>query len=89
MTVLPPLWQVSCKTSIPTDTQRTRGWIAEATLDGEVRRVGSIFVMRDSDDWARLRLFLVTPESRGTGLAQRMIETAIVFARQVGYGNMR
>ncbi len=67
---------------------RERGWIAEA--DG--LPVGCIFCVQDRDAGegvAKLRLFLVEPEARGTGLAQRMIEACMDFARDAGYRQMR
>ena len=59
---------------------REAGWIAER--DGE--RLGSIFCVSLSEETAKLRLFLVTPEARGSGLAQRLLETCTGFAREIG-----
>lgn len=70
------------------DPVRERGWIADA--DGQ--RLGSIFCMADAPetpDTARLRLFLIEPAARGTGLAQRMLDTCMTFARAAGYHRMR
>jgi DNA-binding MarR family transcriptional regulator/ribosomal protein S18 acetylase RimI-like enzyme len=61
-----------------------RGWIAEQSG----RRLGSIFCVRDSDDVARLRLFLVEPQVRGLGLGQRLLDTCQDFARAAGYRRM-
>jgi DNA-binding MarR family transcriptional regulator/GNAT superfamily N-acetyltransferase len=63
------------------DGARERAWIAE--IDGE--QVGSVFVVRQADDVAKLRLLLVTPAARGHGLGQRLVNEAIAFARQCGY----
>ncbi|WP_127110069.1 GNAT family N-acetyltransferase [Pararhodobacter zhoushanensis] len=60
---------------------REQGWIA--WRDG--RRLGSIFVVQRDAQVAKLRLFLLEPEARGTGLAQRMLEHALSFARAAGY----
>jgi GNAT superfamily N-acetyltransferase len=43
----------------------------------------------DDPQTARLRLFLIEPKARGTGLAQRMLDTCIAFARASGYRRMR
>jgi Sortase and related acyltransferases len=64
---------------------REEGWIA--WRDGQ--RLGSIFVVEEDAATAKLRLVLLEPASRGTGLAQRMLETAMDFARGAGYGVMR
>lgn len=64
---------------------RDAGWIG--WRDGQ--RMGSIFVVEEAPGVAKLRLFLLEPEARGTGLAQRMLETALGFARDHGYRKMR
>jgi GNAT superfamily N-acetyltransferase len=66
------------------DPARERGWIAQA--GGQ--RLGSVFCMADSADLARLRLFLIEPKARGSGLAQRMLETCLTFAIVAGYRRM-
>jgi len=83
------------------DPKFERGWVAwrdpepdaEAGADeaAETRR-GCIFVVRQSAQTpriAKLRLVLVEPEARGTGLAQRLLDTAMDFARDAGYSTMR
>lgn len=67
------------------DPEREAGWIAR---DG-TRRLGSIFVVQEAPGVAKLRLFLIEPEARGTGLAQAMLEHAMAFARIAGYRHMR
>ncbi|HMO71951.1 MAG TPA: bifunctional helix-turn-helix transcriptional regulator/GNAT family N-acetyltransferase [Paracoccaceae bacterium] len=60
------------------------GWIAWSGA----RRVGSIFCMAEgaaAAGCARLRLFLIEPDQRGTGLAQRMMDTCLTFGREAGY----
>ncbi|MCB1361171.1 MAG: GNAT family N-acetyltransferase [Rhodobacter sp.] len=64
---------------------RDQGWIA---WDGDAR-VGSIFVVEEDTQTAKLRLVLLEPAARGTGLAQRMLETALDFARAAGYRRIR
>ncbi len=61
------------------------GWIAARGTT----RLGSIFVVRETNLIAKLRLVLLEPEARGTGLAQHMLATAMGFARNAGYTTIR
>ncbi len=47
--------------------------------------VGCVFIVRKSRQVAKLRLFLVDPAARGSGLGARMIDECVRFARAAGY----
>jgi len=63
------------------DPKKERAWIAEK--DGE--NVGCVFLVKQSDEVARLRMLLVDTKARGLGIGKRLVEECIRFARLKGY----
>ena len=66
------------------DQERESGWIAE--VDGEP--VGAVLCVRKDDHTAQLRLLLVDPAARGTGIGSRLVEECVRFARRAGYAEL-
>lgn len=63
------------------DARRERCWIAE--IAGEP--VGSVFLVKQTDEAGKLRLLLVEPRGRGLGIGARLVDECIAFARAAGY----
>jgi len=76
--------EIAAKFLTSFDASRERCWIAE--LDGDP--VGSVFLVKHTDDVAKLRLLLVDPAGRGQRLGQRLVDECIAFAKACGYRRM-
>jgi DNA-binding MarR family transcriptional regulator/predicted GNAT family acetyltransferase len=63
------------------DAVYERAWIAES--HGAI--LGSVYLMKEDAETARLRLLYVEPQARGLGLGKKLISECTEFARGSGY----
>jgi DNA-binding MarR family transcriptional regulator/N-acetylglutamate synthase-like GNAT family acetyltransferase len=66
------------------DRKWERSWIAER--EGQV--IGSVFLMKKSEEVAQLRLLYVEQTARGLGVGGRLVDECIRFAKAKGYRKM-
>jgi N-acetylglutamate synthase-like GNAT family acetyltransferase len=66
------------------DAEWENAWIAER--EGQV--VGSVFLVKVSEQEAKLRLLYVEPDARGAGLGRRLTQECIAFAKAKGYAKL-
>lgn len=66
------------------DPLRENCWVAER--DGQV--LGSVFLVRETGNIARLRLLYVEPGARGSGLGRELVQQCTAFARQTSYARI-
>ena len=70
--------------AIAEDPDAGRMWIAE----GGAHMVGSIAVTRETESLARLRWFLVRRSARGQGIGRRLLDEALAYTRERGFGRI-
>lgn len=69
------------------DPRWERAWIAEDPRSGQI--LGAVFVVRQDERTAKLRMLYVEASARGQGLGARLVDECLQFARSAGYQHMR
>jgi N-acetylglutamate synthase-like GNAT family acetyltransferase len=64
------------------NADREACWIAK-TLNGDF--LGSVFLVQQTKNIAKLRLLIVTPQARGLGLGAHLVDEVIAKAKSLGY----
>lgn len=70
------------------EAQRTGGRVAFLIAEAAGQPVGTLFLCRESDESARIRLFYLDEAWRGRGVGRRMLDQAISAARGHGYAQI-
>jgi len=73
--------EIAAKFLAKHDPHREGCWIA--VYDG--KPVGSVMLVRESDEVAKLRLLFVEPNARGLGIGQYLVDHCIAFAQRTRY----
>ncbi len=66
------------------DPARENCWVAER----HSKVLGSVFLVKETEAVARLRLLYVEPEARGSGLGRALVQRCTAFSRQAGYARI-
>ena len=84
-------WDASYETLIADIVGKFRNGVGEQCWIAELEGApaGAVFVMRESDAVARLRLLHVESFARGNGLGRLLVDSCVGFARGAGYKTLR
>ncbi|KAI1274988.1 acyl-CoA N-acyltransferase [Xylaria sp. FL0933] len=70
------------------DPKLERALVAESVETSKFLGSVALFKHRKEPNTAQLRLLLVDPAARGTGLGTKLIDEIVLFARQCGYAKI-